>query len=1417
MEGFDLSTASGIYMGSSVISALYLGSLLIWPTNYQEEYLTITSMNGAWTQDDRENTIKFMTSDPSYVKYIEVSRDKVHWTTYASSVSGTQIGTIRKGQKLYIRGDNSSYATSIDYYTSFWATGIFNVSGNIMALIDSENFREMTTLTQPYALAYIFRDAPVIDASNLYLPATTLTSSCYRGMFNLSSLQIPPRQLPATTLTESCYREMFYQTALEDVPELPATTLADSCYSSMFNSSHITAAPELPATTLASRCYDGMFANCSYLQLPPELPATTLAAHCYDGMFALCTSLRIVDTQMLPATTLAVQCYAYMFESCRSITMAPILPATTLTQGCYWGMFRGCTSLTTAPTLPATTLTDSCYEWMFYNCTSLSTISMLAADISANDCLFEWVYNVASSGTFIKAPEQTSLRINDVSGIPRGWTVESRYVIHIVNTTGGQLVISRPYASPGQTVWVGTVEDEGYDFDYMSVVDSQGNPVAVSGKTFVMPSSSVTVTGYWVSYESMYLTIESLEGDNNVYWKASNSSYTASIEWSFNKTNWTSVTSTTSGNMLATLHTGFKLYLRGTVPGYNDYYNYLVTTKSVKAYGNILSIVDGSNFITNPSSTTDHSVHYLFYNCTHLTDASNIILPNDVTFNGYESMFEGCTSLTAAPALPATYLYLSSSCYQNMFKGCTSLTTAPALPATALSSSCYKGMFEGCTSLATAPALPALGLATACYYGMFKGCTSLETAPDLLASTLQEQCYYYMFDGCTSLNSIKMTAKYLYYQSSTPATYSLTNWVRNVAATGTFYKAASMTSLTVGDSGIPTGWVTVDAPGQYTISIGQSQNGTVTSNTQTADYGDTVTLTATPDVGYELDTLTVLDANSNPVTVTNNQFTMPNSNVTVSATFAIASYINQYFTIESLSANNTISWKANRSSYYSNIQYSNDLINWTTVTSTTSGATLATLGSGNKLYIKGAISYSSKARYSYFVSTGDFKVYGNIMSLSDGDNFSSATSLNNYAFVSLFSGCTHLTDASNLILPITTLSQSCYESMFSSCIALTTAPALPATTLSQSCYAYMFENCRSLTTAPELPATTLATYCYQGMFMECILLTTAPELPATILTDYCYYYMFNYCTSLNYIKCLATDISADYCLYEWVINVAASGTFVKEDHTNWSTGDSGIPTGWTVVNQYGSQYLTIESLEDNNAIGWKSNDSNTKTIQWSTDKITWTSATSSTSGTSLTTLNTGDKLYIKGTNNTYGAQWNTYSYFTSTNTFNVYGNIMSMIYGDNFANTDTPNYNCMFWRMYQGSKVVDASHLILPATVRSLMLTEMFNNCTSLTGAPVLSNSTNYQSHNGMFKGCTSLTTAPVITANPGQYSYRSMFENCSSLNSITIYVTSLGSGAFDNWLKNVAATGTFTKLASMTSFPSGSSGIPSGWTVVDV
>ena len=204
---------------------------------------------------------------------------------------------------------------------------------------------------------------------------------------------------------------------------------------------------------------------------------------------------------------------------------------------------------------------------------------------------------------------------------------------------------------------------------------------------------------------------------------------------------------------------------------------------------------------------------------------------------------------------------------------------------------------------------------------------------------------------------------------------------------------------------------------------------------------------------------------------------------------------------------------------------------------------------------------------SFFSSTCEFDVEGNVMSM-----INDATGLTYDAQLCClfydYYGETEclVVDASKLLLPATTLTDSCYFNMFLNCSSLTQAPELPATTLATACYSSMFWGCTNLTTAPELPATTLATACYESMFQGCTSLATAPELPATTLASYCYWYMFNNCTSLNYIKCLATtNINATNC-NNWVNGVAASGTFVGDPNSTWTIGKNGIPSGWNYNN-----------------------------------------------------------------------------------------------------------------------------------------------------------------------------------------------------------------------------------------------------------
>lgn len=198
-------------------------------------------------------------------------------------------------------------------------------------------------------------------------------------------------------------------------------------------------------------------------------------------------------------------------------------------------------------------------------------------------------------------------------------------------------------------------------------------------------------------------------------------------------------------------------------------------------------------------------------------------------------------------------------------------------------------------------------------------------------------------------------------------------------------------------------------------------------------------------------------------------------------------------------------------------------------------------------------------------------VYGNVMSLlykvfTSKKEFPADY---NFTFSCLFNQCANLYnhESKPILLPATKVAYHGYSSMFKDCTQLTVAPELPATTLAERCYNNMFDGCSALTTVPaSLPATTLAKNCYQGMFNKCSSLVTAPVLPAPTLVDYCYMMMFVNCSSLSNVTCLATDINANKCVYNWLNNVATSGTFITPTSTSWETGTSGIPSGWTRVN-----------------------------------------------------------------------------------------------------------------------------------------------------------------------------------------------------------------------------------------------------------
>ena len=338
---------------------------------------------------------------------------------------------------------------------------------------------------------------------------------------------------------------------------------------------------------------------------------------------------------------------------------------------------------------------------------------------------------------------------------------------------------------------------------------------------------------------------------------------------------------------------------------------------------------------------------------------------------------------------------------------------------------------------------------------------------------------------------------------------------------------------------------------------------------QTAGTSGTTTITVSAGTNY------VTTMNIATMNVVNNEMY---ENVTIAQDGIDMS--KQYLTFEIISAG-TINWCTSSLEANISIEYSKDYgVSWTTINSYPS--TSFNVSAGDVVYFRGDNPYGTvvdKVPSFFSGSTPVFRVFGNIMSLISKTNFDSIYVLDNshsgWTFFSLFSRCEGLFDATNLILPATTLAPYCYGLLFQSCTTLTGVPKLPATEAAERCYYYMFGDCPNLVQAPKINLKTLAKGCCNSMFRDCTSLEIAPDLTATYLIEGCYSLMFMGCTNLKYVKCTATDgepipstysQNSDYYCGGWVYDVSSSGTFIKKTGStiDWESGTSGIPTGWTV-------------------------------------------------------------------------------------------------------------------------------------------------------------------------------------------------------------------------------------------------------------
>lgn len=449
----------------------------------------------------------------------------------------------------------------------------------------------------------------------------------------------------------------------------------------------------------------------------------------------------------------------------------------------------------------------------------------------------------------------------------------------------------------------------------------------------------------------------------------------------------------------------------------------------------------------------------------------------------------------------------------------------------------------------------------------------------------------------------------------------------------------------------------------------------------------------------------------------------------------------------------------------------------------------------------------------------------------------------------MFRGCSSLVTAPDL--PATSLTNQCYSGMFRYCTSLENAPALSVTTLTDYCYGLMFFGCTALVEAPELPAATLTQQCYQEMFRNCTSLNYIKCLATDISASNC---TTNW---VNGVAATGTFVKADG-MNNWTIDsvngipigwtlhnyenctvtlsvndssygsTTGAGTYHTGDmvtikanavdgyrFVGWYDGSTLVSQNegytfeiWTNVSyqavfevgqvDYSTQYFTIESLEDNCSIIVQHKDvANDMTFYYSLDNgSTWTSYSYVDAGNKnlLLYLNSGDKALLKATCTKFN--WK-FAPNNKTKKHKVYGNVMSLVYGDNFQNQTTFPANTqdeVLASLFSNNEyLVSAKDLVLPATtltgwcyasmfygcdnlvdIPELPATTlasgcyrlMFMLCQSLVTPPALPATTLAAScYYGMFNYCMSMTTAPALPATTLANScYEAMFQNCSEL-----------------------------------------------------
>jgi len=468
----------------------------------------------------------------------------------------------------------------------------------------------------------------------------------------------------------------------------------------------------------------------------------------------------------------------------------------------------------------------------------------------------------------------------------------TKYTVTANAATNGKVAASATSAAKGTVVTLTVTPNSGYELDTLTVKDASNVVLSITDNKFTMPASNVTITATFKAQAAKYSvninsanngkvtanTTSCVAGTEVALTVAPNSGYELDTLTVMNTT--TNASVAVSGgkftmpagnvNVVATFKTAAASTYKVTVNAMTNGAVAANTTAAKEGDTVTLTVAPNSGYeldelsVKNATSNAAVAVSGTGDTRTFTMPASNVTIAASFKVVKYNVTINASTNGSVS-VNPSTYE-----------KGATvSLSVAPAA-GYELDTLTVKDASNGAVSTS-------------------ENKFTMPASNVTVTATFKKATYKVTFG--TIKNGVITT---------TPANAKVGDTVSLVAKPSDGYELETLTvkdanGNTVAVSGtgnnrtfvMPASTVVVNATfktTKYAVEITTPTNGAVSVNPDNYAKGETVTLVVTPDAGYELDKITVKDADNKDVTVTSNKFTMPASKVKVTATFKLSTY-----------------------------------------------------------------------------------------------------------------------------------------------------------------------------------------------------------------------------------------------------------------------------------------------------------------------------------------------------------------------------------------------------------------------------------------------------------------------------------------------------------------------------------------------